>query len=403
MAITKKKNGKYQVRVYVGYDHITGKRKTKYVTCETMREARLKEAQLITDVETGELVPEWDKPKEKRHLTFDEAFEEWFDIYKRQGRTNATVQKTHGYFERYLLKPELFGGMYLERMTRRDVQKRVNDFIPKYVESKTIIKYASDVLEWAVDNEEIEVNDNPFNHIQMVKAKKPKKRDVRYYDERQAKLFESGINEYFGGRRDVFLTIFVLLLRTGARIGEVLALRWKDIKFQDELLTYQGRISLLSDGKSEYLEGLKNGEAFRIIEIDRVVVNQLRLWRQQQRKLLFSEGISLSEDDFLFSYRYSNKKRKDVYYKSYTVTRQMQLFIEWYNANHSEHLPYLNVHGFRHTHASLLLSNGVELKKVADRLGHKDITVTANIYADVTPTARREVADKFSEIMGDNA
>lgn len=63
MAITKKKNGKYQVRVYVGYDHITGKRKTVYATCETMREARLKEAQLITDVETGELVADWDKPK----------------------------------------------------------------------------------------------------------------------------------------------------------------------------------------------------------------------------------------------------------------------------------------------------------------------------------------------------
>ncbi|MFV8083306.1 tyrosine-type recombinase/integrase, partial [Enterobacter cloacae complex sp.6701430] len=64
-----------------------------------------------------------------------------------------------------------------------------------------------------------------------------------------------------------------------------------------------------------------------------------------------------------------------------------------------EKLPRLNIHGLRHTHATLLISNGVELKQVADRLGHKDITVTANIYAEVTPNSRREVADMFSKIM----
>lgn len=81
--------------------------------------------------------------------------------------------------------------------------------------------------------------------------------------------------------------------------------------------------------------------------------------------------------------------------------RRLNQFNDWYNSNHEQPLPYLNLHGLRHTHASLLISNGMELKKVADRLGHRDINVTASIYAELTPKARREVADVFSNIMGD--
>ncbi|MBS0950217.1 tyrosine-type recombinase/integrase [Weissella minor] len=388
MAITKKKNGKYQVRVYVGYDHITGKRKTKYVTCETMREARLKEAQLITDVETGELVPDWDKSKVQKHYTFDEAYEEWFDIYKRQGRTESTVEKTKYYFEHYLLKPELFGGMYLERMTRKEVQKKVNKFIPTLVTSKTILSYAKTVINWAVDNEEIECNDNPLEHVQMVQAKKMPKRDVRYYNDHQIKLFESGVREFYNNE-PAFVAIYTILIRTGMRIGELLGMKWKDVDYEQSIINLHGRMSLVH-GVGKYEHGLKNGDDSRTIEFDKTTFNCLKVWQQEQRLNTLSQGKPITRDDFIFNYS------RD------TVVSRLNAFYGWYNSSHSEMLPYLNIHGFRHTHASLLLSNGVDLKKVAERLGHKDITITANIYADVTPKARREVADKFSEIMGDN-
>ncbi|MBM7616685.1 integrase [Weissella uvarum] len=389
MAITKKNNGKYQVRVYVGYDHITGKRKTKYATCETMREARLKEAQILTDVETGELIPEWDKPKEQKHYTFDEAFYEWFDIYSRQGRSDATVAKTKYYFEHYLLKPELFGGLYLERMTRIDTQRRVNQFIPKYVESKTMISYANMVLKWAYDHEEIACDDNPLEHIQMVQAKKAKKRETKFYDERQVKLFEKGIEEYFKNE-PMFHAIYTLLLRTGMRVGELLGLKWENIDFANDVLILNGRMTFAT-GSKKYEPGLKNGDTQRSIEFDKVVHNKLKVWQHEKRLSSFAIGSPMSDDDFVF-----NVSRTCVQSTIYK-------FYDWYNENHKTQLPKLNIHGFRHTHASLLLSSGVDIKKVSERLGHKDITITANIYADVTPKARREVADKFSEIMGDNA
>ncbi len=404
MAITKKKNGKYQVRVYVGYDHITGKRKTKYATCETMREARLKEAQLITDVETGELVADWEAPKVQKHYTFDEAYEEWFDIYKRQDLAKATIVKTEKNFRNYLLKPELFGGMYLERMSRRDVQRRINEFMPKYVQSHEIIGYANRLLKWAVNNEEIAFDDNPLEHVTWVKAKKSKKREIRYYTEEQVKKFQKGLYDHWGDTRPDLVALFTLLIRTGARIGEILALHWDNIDFSTAQIKLCGRISYInSEYGCEYLEGLKNGDVSRTIDIDPIVLRELRIWKLEQKKLYFRYGVHATDKSLLFSSPKPENFGKEYFRDHTAVNQTLRKFYDWYDRNHTEPLPRLNVHGFRHTHASLLLSNGMGLKQVSDRLGHRDISITANVYADVTPSAKREVADKFSQIMGDNA
>lgn len=173
--------------------------------------------------------------------------------------------------------------------------------------------------------------------------------------------------------------------------------------FQNGILVLDSRISASNDGTMDYLDGLKNGDDIRKIEIDSNTLMTLRKWRQEQREELFSLGHKLADTDFLFSYAFDARKRKTIYYRKVTIREALLKFYEWYNSNHSDKLPYLNLHGFRHTYASLLLSNGVDLKKVSERPGHKDITITANVYANVTPKARREVADKFSEVMGDNA
>lgn len=91
MIIKKKANGKYQVKVYVGYDKLTGKRQTKYATCGSMKEARLKETEILTAVHNGEVVPKWEKPKQLEHLTFDDVYKMWFEVYKQQDLANSTI------------------------------------------------------------------------------------------------------------------------------------------------------------------------------------------------------------------------------------------------------------------------------------------------------------------------
>lgn len=62
-------------------------------------------------------------------------------------------------------------------------------------------------------------------------------------------------------------------------------------------------------------------------------------------------------------------------------------------------LPRITVHGFRHTHCSLLFEAGIEMNSVKDRLGHSNIKTTMNIYAHVTKSERSKTADVFSNFM----
>ncbi|MFV8083325.1 hypothetical protein ACNQ2Q_26555, partial [Enterobacter cloacae complex sp.6701430] len=93
-----------------GYDHLTGKQSYKSATADTMREAKLKEAQLSVQIGTGELVPTWEQDKPLEHYTFDMAYEEWFEVYRQQGLAKSTVDKTEQVFRLHFLKPDLFGG-----------------------------------------------------------------------------------------------------------------------------------------------------------------------------------------------------------------------------------------------------------------------------------------------------
>ncbi|MGX7105479.1 tyrosine-type recombinase/integrase [Globicatella sanguinis] len=62
-------------------------------------------------------------------------------------------------------------------------------------------------------------------------------------------------------------------------------------------------------------------------------------------------------------------------------------------------LEFVNIHGFRHTHCSLLFESGVPMKDVKERLGHSDILTTMNIYAHITKEEKKDTADKFAKFM----
>jgi integrase len=63
-------------------------------------------------------------------------------------------------------------------------------------------------------------------------------------------------------------------------------------------------------------------------------------------------------------------------------------------------LKVISPHAFRHTHASLLLQSGVPVKEVSERLGHKDVKITLEIYTHVMPEEAEKTADKFADFVG---
>jgi len=85
-------------------------------------------------------------------------------------------------------------------------------------------------------------------------------------------------------------------------------------------------------------------------------------------------------------------------------TENKPLYLEYLNHNLSKilkenNLPKMTVHGFRHTHCSLLFEAGVSIKDVQERMGHTDIKTTMNIYAHVTEQRKEKTAHDFANFM----
>ena len=81
----------------------------------------------------------------------------------------------------------------------------------------------------------------------------------------------------------------------------------------------------------------------------------------------------------------------------YTLTKTYQ----WLKSIIRVHeLPKITPHHFRHTHASLLLQAGIPVKEVSERLGHKDVKITLEIYSHVMPEEQEKTASKFANFVG---
>jgi integrase len=65
-----------------------------------------------------------------------------------------------------------------------------------------------------------------------------------------------------------------------------------------------------------------------------------------------------------------------------------------------ERLPVIRLHDLRHTHATLLLADGVPVKVVSERLGHASATITLTVYQHVHPGMGREAAERFAALLG---
>lgn len=119
-------------------------------------------------------------------------------------------------------------------------------------------------------------------------------------------------------------------------------------------------------------------------------MNYLREWKQAQLKELFKIGINALNNKTQLVFSNSNNS-----YIHPSKPREWNMSIcKKYN------LRFIRIHGFRHTHASLLFRAGVTPKEVQKRLGHKKIETTLDIYTHVYEDESTEAIDKLSNFMG---
>lgn len=335
-----------------------------------------------------------------RKMTYYQAeketmrFEELCDWYVENYMVNAkrvSTQRTETQIINKHLKPyfgrkklgELSSPMITEFLNKVSVMKDINNkpLKPKQYYSDAYVKliYSKlhSILEIAVKQGWIK--ENPSDNAIRPKRKISYKKPPLELDQVQDLLERT--SEYSQPH-----AMIRFLLNTGLRIGEALALTWKDIDFEDKSITINKAVACVDGNVILGEPKTKNG--FRTIVMNNMTYEVLKEHQKHQKELI-SEMRS----------RYNKKKnlvfaRNDgEYLHRATVAKQLESVVK------GSTYEYISLHSLRHACATLLLNSGVDLKVVSNHLGHHDIGITADVYCDVLQSQKVKVAQVMDIIL----
>lgn len=372
----KKSDGKkyYMFQAYLGINPKTGKpKKTTRQNFKTRKEAELALAKLKIELDNNGLM-------NSDITTFQELYELWYESYKHTVK-KSSLKISISVFN-IILKD--FGSLHLKKITIPYCQKILNKWFKEYKTYKKLKSYVVTMLDYAIELRII--NSNPMaitktpKEVQEVKDPK----DLYYTIDELKKFFELiETTEEFHT-----IVMFRLLAFTGARKNEIQALLWSDIDFKNSTISITK--TLAEDEKyNVIINPPKSKASNRVISIDPVTLQMLRKWRVRQKELLFKLGFNSNDTKQpCFTNLYSN-----CYLRKNYLNYRLDIICKTHN------FKKIKIHGFRHTHCSLLLESGITVQEAQERLGHSDIKVTMKIYAHVTEKQKEEVGKKFAKYV----
>ena len=366
-----KRGDSYRLVCVVGYN-LQGRpiKKSKTVHCGK-KEAKIELAKFVADVQKGMYV-------EGKSLKFTDFVEIWKRDYGSKELAPSTYKRYLGILESRIIP--FFGHFRVDKIKPTDIMQ-FYDLLSKDTQivrrkdnngkktgkplsPKTILEHhrlLRAMLQKAVYWQMIV--SNPAERVQAPKTKKPKR---KYYDDEQSKALISGLmeltEEQFKYKVAIILTIF-----TGVRLGELMGLEWDDINFREGIVSINRSSQYLAD-KGVFTKVPKTESSIRDVAIPDFVVSLLeeyKCWYDNQ-KALFGE---LWYDSNRLFVQADGKPMHPS-----TISKWFEKFVAQIG------LPVINFHGLRHTNATLLIAQNIDVSVVAARLGHAQITTTLNFY-----------------------
>lgn len=343
-----KKNNKYYARI--NYTDNSGKRKqaqSKYF--ETKREANDELAKMIVE-----------HKKSHSSVTFNDVFKEYIKDQK-----DKVKPITHSHYEPlYNHIKDLIGNMPIEKLTIQKY-KQIKDELDKTQLSTSrknrLHKFICTLLKSAYMNYGI-WNDSAirvggFNEPAKIKD------DISFFTEEEFKLFRDEFAD------DITLyCLYGLLFYEGLRIGEALALNWKDIDLTDGYIkinkTYSSKLN--SDYKKQeyYITSPKTKSSNRTIPIEKSLLNDL--------KSLYnvSKDMYGFEDDWFVFGGFKPMSETKITNRKNEACKKLKL-------------KQITIHQFRHSCISYLANNGVEPVAIQSFVGHSKLSTTMDVYTHV--------------------
>lgn len=413
MASIDKRKNNYRIRVFIGRDEngtplfstTTFTPDPNKTEKQNQKALNLFALQYEQQVKSGHILS-GDKLKYKDYAQL------WLDEYVKKQYKESTANLT----KKYLLDcivPEL-GNLKMAEISPLHIQRLFDHLSSQgYIRNgirkdysqgtlRRIYNILSSSLTQAVYWQYI--YDNPCRRVKAPKVDRVKGED-EYFTLEEAKRFldfldepyktPHGANSEFYDDKEVplqFKTIFYLAVFCGFRRGEMLALKWEDIDFDNGTIRINKSLSNYESGIAKVTTP-KNKTSNRIVSAPECCLSLLSQVRSEQLESRLRLGSSWRGEGNVFSRADGYYMHKDSPYQRFKDT------LNRYNETHDEKLPDIRFHGLRHTMATLMISQGEDIKTVSSRLGHADTSTTLDIYTHAIKNRDREASNNLEKVF----
>ncbi|WP_294403967.1 site-specific integrase [uncultured Clostridium sp.] len=319
------------------------------------------------------------------NILFKDYINKWFDEYKSQNISINTKTNYRSRIDTHII-PKL-GSYKLNKINNVIIQDFYNSLIcdgMKPSSVKKIIETLNGVFKYAQKSKLIytiptDIEKQPMN-----------KSNVEFWT-------KSEIDFYLNEIKDQYLYTPILIeFFTGLRVGELCGLRWCDIDFDNKCLTvtnqviYDRQLKMLVFSKI-----LKTDTSYRKITLPKILLDHLESIKYDAAP---SDFVVLNRDGLMcnphnLSMNFTKSIQKYKYSIEYLKKNNKKIPLQYMQ------LKQISFHALRHTHATLLIFNGENIKVISERLGHKNISTTLDTYTHVMDDMKNNTADLLDKVF----
>jgi integrase len=373
--IKQRAKGSWTIILDIGRDPATGKRKQKWETVRgTKREAERRLAELQHQLNTGEHV-------QSAKGTLGDFLERWLRDYAWPNLSPETAQVYDIIIHKHLIPalgrleltkvtPEVLQAYYAKALKegRRDGRGGLSPRTVRHHHT-TLHTALAHAVKWRL------LARNP---VDAVDAPRYQKKEMRTFDQPSMAAFLDAIKD------TEYYPLFYTILYTGMRRSEVLALKWADVDLDMGTISINRSLHQLADN-SFIFQPPKTAKSRRLVALppSATLVLKGHLETQTARGLMLDSPVT--DETLVFCHPDGSPMLP------HSITNA------WKRLAKQTGFQGIRLHDARHTHATIMLSQGVHPKIVQERLGHANISMTLDTYSHVLPGLQQAAALRFDQ------
>lgn len=371
MAQIYKKQGSWAVRVYFEEN---GKRKSKNKQgFRTKKEAEIYATDLENKKNTSGVSALMD-------ITFSDYFEQWINTYK-LGKFSKNVENR--YKRTASLISDFFGNDKFKDITRQHYQQFIDAYAKNHAKH-TVLRLNSTIRTCVADAIDEHIIFSDFTRRAFIGGLESKSSDVKYLELDEIKLLKE-IASFKASVQSIAYYEILLAIDSGARYGEIVGLTWDCVDFKNREITINKTYDYI---ERTGFKPTKNKQSVRTISISPFMISQLKKLKADQAEYFLKKGYHNDLKLVFLNYKLTVPSNN-------AANKVLRNILSDINAKNKD----IGMHGLRHTHASILINQGILIDYVSERLGHSNVAVTIEVYRHLLESKRVQESKRTIEII----